>query len=141
MTRSTHLTVVCITRSGISLDESERFSTGMTSQVVAVVVCASGTLETAAQGDVDALVLAGAVGGGREDEVDILVVLAVELDRVTTVLVQTAGVVDGYGLAAAVLAGIVVAELGIGCGGDGADQGAEEIEGLHVVNVDEDYRT
>jgi hypothetical protein len=60
----------------------------------------------------------------------------VELDGLTAVLVQAAGVVDGDGLSAAIVASVVVAELGVGGGLGNAEEGgndADEDSGLHSV--------
>jgi hypothetical protein len=88
----------------------------MAIKVVATIFGSSSSGETTSLGNVDAFVLAGAVWSRRKDQIDALVVVVVELDGTSAVLVQTAGVIDGYGLTAAITAGIVVAELSVSCG-------------------------
>jgi hypothetical protein len=109
----------------------------MAIKVVATIFGSSSSGETTSLGNVDAFVLAGAVWSRRKDQIDALVVVVVELDGTSAVLVQTAGVIDGYGLTAAITAGIVVAELSVSCGWDGADESAEKITDLHVIDIEE----
>lgn len=62
------------------------------------------TLALSAGDDIDALGLAGTVGSWRENEIDVLNVRVMVLDRIATALIQAAGVVDGDTQAAIVVA-------------------------------------
>lgn len=82
------------------------------------------------------LVLARAVGGGGEHEGNLSKVEIVELDGATAVLVEAAGVVNGDRFTAAVVARVVVAELGVGGGLGNAEEGGNGTDddgGLHSI--------
>jgi len=99
-------------------------------QIVAFVERTTDALTTA--NDIDALILARAVWRRGENEANILDVGIVELDRVTTALVEASGVIGGHAFAAISGTGCVVAELCVGCGADVASEGrnCEKLE-LH----------
>jgi hypothetical protein len=125
-------------------------------QIVAFVERTTDALTTA--NDIDALILARAFWwdqvsiaelaklgnnpGGipltvwrrGENEANILDVGIVELDRVTTALVEASGVIGGHAFAAISGTGCVVAELCVGCGADVASEGrnCEKLE-LHAA--------